>query len=53
MGYNKNNTKVKVESSLFSGLCFMFVVFNARFSKLIKEKKVAANELSIDDIPLE
>lgn len=31
----------------------MFVVFNSRFERLIKQKKIAANELSIDDIPLE
>lgn len=43
MGYNKNNTKVKVESNFFSGLCYIFVVFADRFRKLVQNKKISNN----------
>lgn len=33
MGYNKNSTKIKIESNFFSGLCYMFVVFVTRFNR--------------------
>lgn len=43
MGYNKNNSKVKLESNVFSALCYMFVVFATRLGGLIRNQKIENN----------
>lgn len=50
MGYNKNSTKVKIESKFYSGLCYMFVLFWERFQQV--KQKSGRGDLDADP-PLE